>query len=255
MCPAELCWGAQGPKGTVYENGVFHLSVDIPERCGQSNIAYCQWLLPMALLNKAAATKRGCNHITTGTRLNPQKCDSLLLCCIPTLMTVGESAWTLSTCLQRYATHLVSAILLLIWASELCRRVVVPTCTRLHGRVRRRSHGNFILQSCSCAPLTPMSNLTHGIPHGLQGAWRPALNIPTVLASIGLLLAEPNPKDGLMADVVSSTFAVNIHKSKPHVDLLIECTSSPNVNVTGHIQSKSSRLQTLVRLLVSAGCK
>ena len=38
----------------------------------------------------------------------------------------------------------------------------------------------------------------------MQGAWRPALNISTVLASIGLLLADPNPDDGLMTEVVSA---------------------------------------------------
>ncbi|CAI9100317.1 OLC1v1037291C3 [Oldenlandia corymbosa var. corymbosa] len=32
----------------------------------------------------------------------------------------------------------------------------------------------------------------------LQGAWQPSLNISTVLTSIGLLLSEPNPDDGLM---------------------------------------------------------
>ncbi|KAK3257864.1 hypothetical protein CYMTET_33064, partial [Cymbomonas tetramitiformis] len=34
-----------------------------------------------------------------------------------------------------------------------------------------------------------------------KGAWRPALNISTVLASLGLLLSEPNADDGLMADI------------------------------------------------------
>jgi ubiquitin-conjugating enzyme E2 T len=34
------------------------------------------------------------------------------------------------------------------------------------------------------------------------GAWRPALNLSTVLSNIQLLLAEPNPDDGLMADIV-----------------------------------------------------
>ncbi len=37
-----------------------------------------------------------------------------------------------------------------------------------------------------------------------QGAWRPSLNISTVLASIGLLLGEPNPDDGLVTEVVSA---------------------------------------------------
>ncbi|CAN4103761.1 unnamed protein product [Withania somnifera] len=33
-----------------------------------------------------------------------------------------------------------------------------------------------------------------------KGAWKPSLNISTVLTSIGLLLSEPNPDDGLMHD-------------------------------------------------------
>nr|GMC65308.1 probable ubiquitin-conjugating enzyme E2 37 [Ipomoea batatas] len=33
-----------------------------------------------------------------------------------------------------------------------------------------------------------------------KGAWQPSLNISTVLTSIGLLLSEPNPDDGLMHD-------------------------------------------------------
>ncbi|PUZ55925.1 hypothetical protein GQ55_5G252500 [Panicum hallii var. hallii] len=34
-----------------------------------------------------------------------------------------------------------------------------------------------------------------------KGAWQPSLNIATVLTSIGLLLCEPNPDDGLMAEI------------------------------------------------------
>jgi len=34
-----------------------------------------------------------------------------------------------------------------------------------------------------------------------KGGWTPRLEIPTVLASIVILLAEPNPDDGLMADI------------------------------------------------------
>ncbi|XP_057981286.1 probable ubiquitin-conjugating enzyme E2 37 [Malania oleifera] len=33
-----------------------------------------------------------------------------------------------------------------------------------------------------------------------MGAWQPSLNISTVLISIGLLLSEPNPDDGLMCE-------------------------------------------------------
>jgi ubiquitin-conjugating enzyme E2 T len=38
----------------------------------------------------------------------------------------------------------------------------------------------------------------------VQGAWQPSINICTVLRSIGLLLNEPNPDDGLMAEIVSN---------------------------------------------------
>lgn len=34
-----------------------------------------------------------------------------------------------------------------------------------------------------------------------QGSWRPAHNLSTVLTSIQILIAEPNPDDGLMADI------------------------------------------------------
>ncbi|CAM8931272.1 unnamed protein product [Rhodiola kirilowii] len=33
-----------------------------------------------------------------------------------------------------------------------------------------------------------------------KGAWQPSLNIPTMITSIGLLLSEPNPDDGLMCE-------------------------------------------------------
>lgn len=39
-------------------------------------------------------------------------------------------------------------------------------------------------------------------PVSLKGAWRPSLNISTLLTSIQLLMAEPNPDDPLMADIV-----------------------------------------------------
>lgn len=35
-----------------------------------------------------------------------------------------------------------------------------------------------------------------------QGAWRPSINLGTLLAMVRLLLAEPNPDDGLMPDIV-----------------------------------------------------
>ncbi|XP_074833790.1 ubiquitin-conjugating enzyme E2 T isoform X2 [Carettochelys insculpta] len=36
-----------------------------------------------------------------------------------------------------------------------------------------------------------------------KGAWRPSLNISTLLTSIQLLMCEPNPDDPLMADISS----------------------------------------------------
>ncbi|KAJ8393558.1 hypothetical protein AAFF_G00060310 [Aldrovandia affinis] len=36
-----------------------------------------------------------------------------------------------------------------------------------------------------------------------KGAWKPSLNISTVLSSIRVLMAEPNPDDPLMADISS----------------------------------------------------
>lgn len=35
-----------------------------------------------------------------------------------------------------------------------------------------------------------------------QGSWAPSVNINTLLLSIRLLLAYPNPEDGLVADIV-----------------------------------------------------
>eukprot|EP01114_Cavostelium_apophysatum_P023465 TRINITY_DN8847_c0_g1_i1.p1 TRINITY_DN8847_c0_g1~~TRINITY_DN8847_c0_g1_i1.p1 ORF type:complete len:219 (-),score=36.05 TRINITY_DN8847_c0_g1_i1:235-810(-) len=34
-----------------------------------------------------------------------------------------------------------------------------------------------------------------------KGAWKPSLNIPTILTSIQSLISEPNPDDGLMSDI------------------------------------------------------
>ncbi|EOD22912.1 hypothetical protein EMIHUDRAFT_47260, partial [Emiliania huxleyi CCMP1516] len=34
-----------------------------------------------------------------------------------------------------------------------------------------------------------------------KGAWKPSLNLPTVLSSIQLLMSHPNPDDGLMVEI------------------------------------------------------
>lgn len=36
-----------------------------------------------------------------------------------------------------------------------------------------------------------------------QGSWAPAVNLNTLLLTIRVLLAYPNPADGLVADIVS----------------------------------------------------
>jgi ubiquitin-conjugating enzyme E2 T len=35
-----------------------------------------------------------------------------------------------------------------------------------------------------------------------KGSWKPSINLSTILTSIQLLMDEPNPDDGLMADIV-----------------------------------------------------
>ena len=38
-----------------------------------------------------------------------------------------------------------------------------------------------------------------------QGAWKPSLNLSTLLTTVQLLMSEPNPDDPLMTDIVSKT--------------------------------------------------
>lgn len=58
--------------------------------------------------------------------------------------------------------------------------------------------------SFSCSPTVPEGRICLDILNmPPKGGWKPALNVSTVLASIGLLLAEPNPDDGLVTDIVS----------------------------------------------------
>lgn len=45
--------------------------------------------------------------------------------------------------------------------------------------------------------------------NNVHGAWQPLLKIATVLTSIGLLLSDPNPNNGLMAELVSTFFVAS----------------------------------------------
>lgn len=56
-----------------------------------------------------------------------------------------------------------------------------------------------------------------------KGAWAPSLNIATVLASIGLLLSEPNPDDGLMGDISTSTIDLILIKKQDHAPRSMLC--------------------------------
>ncbi|KAL8223376.1 hypothetical protein R6Q57_018851 [Mikania cordata] len=64
-----------------------------------------------------------------------------------------------------------------------------------------------------------------------KGAWQPSLNISTVLTSIGLLLSEPNPDDGLMCDA-SREYKYNKQifdqKARSMTEKYARCDASPN---------------------------
>ena len=55
---------------------------------------------------------------------------------------------------------------------------------------------------------------------GVKGAWRPSLNISTILTSIQLLMAEPNPDDPLMADIVRLYYTLK-HLEKLKLSLFV----------------------------------
>ncbi|CAO2170564.1 unnamed protein product [Urochloa humidicola] len=60
-----------------------------------------------------------------------------------------------------------------------------------------------------------------------KGAWQPSLNIATVLTSIGLLLSEPNPDDGLMAEI-SREYKYNRRVFDINAQLWTEKYASPS---------------------------
>lgn len=60
-----------------------------------------------------------------------------------------------------------------------------------------------------------------------KGAWQPSLNIATVLTSVGLLLSEPNPDDGLMAEI-SREYKYNRQVFDINAQLWTEKYASPD---------------------------
>ncbi|KAF4800042.1 Ubiquitin-conjugating enzyme E2 T [Turdus rufiventris] len=78
-----------------------------------------------------------------------------------------------------------------------------------------------------------------------KGAWRPSLNISTLLTSIQLLMAEPNPDDPLMADISSEykynkqLFLLNAREwTKKYAGQLREVTNDKNQLTTGEEEPK-----------------
>ena len=54
----------------------------------------------------------------------------------------------------------------------------------------------------STCPSLPWQCLCLILDPSAHGNWSPASNLPSVLTSIRMLMAEPNAEDGLMADIV-----------------------------------------------------
>ncbi|XP_039941793.1 ubiquitin-conjugating enzyme E2 T isoform X2 [Hirundo rustica] len=78
-----------------------------------------------------------------------------------------------------------------------------------------------------------------------KGAWRPSLNISTLLTSIQLLMAEPNPDDPLMADISSEykynkqLFLLNAREwTKKYAGQLKEVASAKNQLTAGEEEPK-----------------
>ncbi|KAF8119060.1 hypothetical protein N665_0001s0116 [Sinapis alba] len=95
-----------------------------------------------------------------------------------------------------------------------------------------------------------------------KGAWQPSLNISTVLTSIGLLLSEPNPDDGLMCDLsreykynrqtfdhkareMTETYAVKVNKSGDGSSTSLQIQETP-IAVESHGDEKVSESGTSV---------
>ncbi|KAM3400290.1 hypothetical protein ACQJBY_005277 [Aegilops geniculata] len=77
-----------------------------------------------------------------------------------------------------------------------------------------------------------------------KGAWQPSLNISTVLRSIGLLLTEPNPDDGLMAEI-SREYKYNRQVFDINAQLWTEKYANPAVVGTSGWRSLDASVQNM----------
>lgn len=72
-----------------------------------------------------------------------------------------------------------------------------------------------------------------------KGAWKPCLNICTVLTSIQLLMGEPNPEDPLMADI-SDEYKYN---KTLYIEKAIQWTKrhavEKNIDTENHVKTKT----------------
>ena len=212
----------QGPKDTVYEGGLFKLAVHIPARCcscrRRSLSAQMPPLLPPNVIVCAEALSvaaRLCTPVQVPLRAaQGQVCDPHL----PPkhrprcggLKAAGRGSAFVHACLRRHP------------AARLLGAAMHASSPRQHGEhlppLRPAAALLIIAPSIkiplSCPPPPPRNtNNTNTTPaEGRicldilnmppKGAWKPSLNVPTLLASVGLLLAEPNPDDGLVTDIV-----------------------------------------------------
>jgi ubiquitin-protein ligase len=74
-----------------------------------------------------------------------------------------------------------------------------------------------------------------------KGSWKPSQNIASVLISLGLLLSEPNPDDGLVTDVVSIRPLKTISISIISIPVVItKKTESPQIlhPLVPHVQTE-----------------
>ncbi|KPP70694.1 ubiquitin-conjugating enzyme E2 T-like, partial [Scleropages formosus] len=78
-----------------------------------------------------------------------------------------------------------------------------------------------------------------------KGAWRPSLNISTVLSSIQLLMAEPNPDDPLMADI-SSEYKYNRHVFLEKAKRWTEKHAMQQTKEMGEMDTENKRTKSAV---------
>ncbi|XP_030489801.2 probable ubiquitin-conjugating enzyme E2 37 isoform X2 [Cannabis sativa] len=81
-----------------------------------------------------------------------------------------------------------------------------------------------------------------------KGAWQPSLNISTVLMSIGLLLSEPNPDDGLMCEA-SKEYKYNRQAFDQKARFMTEKYARPGAS--GCVQSNSDSSMVEVETTVN----